>query len=672
MPSQFFGLNISYTGLVAANASLNTTANNISNVETEGYSRQQAVQEANRALRTYTTYGCAGAGVDTVAIERIRDEFYDTKFRDNNEKVGESEIKAYYMKSIENYFTDSDTSAGFNTSFNLMFNALEELAKNPGDSSVKSQFAMYTQSICDYFNNLSTQLSELQKDVNQEIKDTVYRINSIAEQVSTLNKQINVIELTGSHANELRDKRALLIDELSKYVAVETIETPIKDANNGYDTGANRYQVKICGGQTLVDTNEYYTIDCKARETHESINQSDVDGLYNLEWSHGDEFNIYNPMIGGKLQGLIEMRDGNNTENFRGTVVDVDLKTKKVKIDVSGLDYLSDLDKCILPTSGGVINLGVERYYYTDWTYEYDPASGECYYTFTIDDENYGENKLSSSRNGKECNVGVSLDYQGIPYYQEQLNEFARLFSRTFNELLTGTNPDGSDTSYDSHGNPGGPLLLANQASGGQFEFGRYQNGTIFAETFAEDKDYAAGDSVYYEGELYTFNADHAAGAWNAAEANKVTKVVIRDTDTSYYRLTAANLAISEAISADPTLLGTHTGKNDGVSKADVVERLINMKTDKTVLSFRGGSASEFLQSVLSDVALNAQRANNATTYYNTMSDTIDTQRLSVFGVDSDEEAVALVKFQNAYNLASKMVQTFTEIYDRLILQTGV
>ena len=62
MPSQFFGLNISYTGLLAANASLNTTANNISNAETEGYSRQQAVLEANRALRTYTTYGFLESG----------------------------------------------------------------------------------------------------------------------------------------------------------------------------------------------------------------------------------------------------------------------------------------------------------------------------------------------------------------------------------------------------------------------------------------------------------------------------------------------------------------------------------------------------------------------------------------------------------------------------------
>ena len=75
---------------------------------------------------------------------------------------------------------------------------------------------------------------------------------------------------------------------------------------------------------------------------------------------------------------------------------------------------------------------------------------------------------------------------------------------------------------------------------------------------------------------------------------------------------------------------------------------------------------------VLSDVALNASRANTFTKNYENIAGVIDNQRLSISGVDEDEEALNLVKFQNGYNLASKMIQTLTEIYDRLILQTGV
>ena len=94
MPSTFFGLNIAASGLRAANAALNTTANNISNVDTTGYSRQEVTQEASNALRVFAKYGCAGAGVDTIAIERIRDNFYDIKYRDNEAKLGEFDTKA--------------------------------------------------------------------------------------------------------------------------------------------------------------------------------------------------------------------------------------------------------------------------------------------------------------------------------------------------------------------------------------------------------------------------------------------------------------------------------------------------------------------------------------------------------------------------------------------------
>lgn len=628
MPSQFFGLNISYTGLLAANAGINTTANNISNSETEGYSRQQATQEACKALRTFTTYGCAGAGVDTIAIERIRDAFYDDKFWDNNSNLGDVNAKAYYMKSIENYFQDTTDIAGFNTAFNLMFNALEELAKNSGNRPTKAQFVMYSQSLCDYFNSVSTQLSELQKDVNTEIKDAVSEINSIAERIATLNKQINVIEVNGGTANELRDKRDLLVDELSQYVSVETDEIPIKDTNNNLDTGANRYIVKIAGNQLLVDTNEYRTIECFARETNETLNQSDALGLYNLKWSDGNEFYIYSTMISGRLQGLIQMRDGNNGENFAGRVEEVDTINKTVKIKVTE-NYLKDLDKCTLSSSGGIISLGAEEFYYTDWTYNYNPVTDECYYTFKID-ENYGENKLSTSRKGREAEVGAKINYQGIPYYQEQLNEFVRHFARSFNDILTKAD------SVDGYGDAATRLLLATNANGGQLDFDEY----------------------------YTALANFDAGTTDT--------VTISNSNDSYYRLTAFNFAVSEYISADADRLATRTGKYDGESKDDVVKELIAMKNDREKFSFRGGTASEFLQSVLSDAALNAQRANNSVTYYTTMSNTINNQRISVSGVDSDDEAVSLVKYQNAYNLASRMIQTFTEIYDRLILETGV
>ena len=143
-------------------------------------------------------------------------------------------------------------------------------------------------------------------------------------------------------------------------------------------------------------------------------------------------------------------------------------------------------------------------------------------------------------------------------------------------------------------------------------------------------------------------------------------------TDDSYYRMTAKNFNILKAVMDDPDMLATKTDSAAGVDEYANVENLIKMMSDKSKMSFRGASSGEFLTCILSDIALNANNANSFYNNFNNVGKTIDNQRLSISGVDTDEEAVNLVKYQNAYTLASKMIQTLTEVYDRLILETGV
>ena len=136
--------------------------------------------------------------------------------------------------------------------------------------------------------------------------------------------------------------------------------------------------------------------------------------------------------------------------------------------------------------------------------------------------------------------------------------------------------------------------------------------------------------------------------------------------------LTAANFGINEDLLENADRLATHTDASAGQDKYDILEELYSMKSDANVMTFRGGTAEELLEWILGDVALNAERAE---TFYNNadvMASKVDNQRTSISGVDNDEEAVSLVKYQNAYNLSSKMIQVLTEIYDRLILETGV
>ncbi len=448
MPSQFFGLNIAYTGLLASNAAMNTTSNNIANVQTEGYSRQQVTQQASNALRVFQTYGCAGAGVETLAIERIRDEFYDGRFWDNNAQLGEYDMKQYYMQQLETYFDDDGKSTGFKTIFDqLMITGMQALLKDPNSATAKSQFVGYAGALTEYFNGMAGNLEKVQKDINQEIKLKVDQINSLAGEIASLNKQINTIELAGTKANELRDRRTLLIDELSKIVDVEVKETPIIDANNeNRETGANRYMVKIAGGQMLVDGSDYNGLECVARTSYEKVNQTDIDGLYEVYWADGQKFNLYNASMGGDLAGLIQMRDGNNGENFTGqvtatgTTTTADGKTHDTVTVKVTKAYLQDLNKCNLSDQGGILDLGNQEFYYDSWEYtcEYDANGNATYsYTFTLSDSEKNPRGITNDRVGKKAEIGTDLSYQGIPYYMNQMNEWIRTFSQKFNDILT-------------------------------------------------------------------------------------------------------------------------------------------------------------------------------------------------------------------------------------------
>lgn len=617
MASTFFGLDIAYTGVQAANAKLNTTANNIANVDTKGYTRQEATQVASDALRISQSYGMAGTGVTVTDINQVRNEFYDVKYWQSQTNLGQYDMKMYYMYQIEDYFTDKDTVEGFEPIFSAMFDSLEEVYKQAGTPSTKTQFIGAAGDLCEYFNAQATNLEKLQLGVNEEIKNKVDEINSIAEQIATLNKQINTIEVNHLRANELRDKRNLLIDQLSKIVDVEVRETPIYTTPGGTEkSGIYTYEVSIAGGQILVQGYEYNTLECVARSAEEKVNQSDADGLFEIKWSNTMDFNLYGANLGGELKGLIEVRDGNNEEYFHGTTKKVDDNgdgTYTVTIEVPNKDYLTDMNKCTLPDSGQ-LTLVNTKYKYSG--FEFDGTKIPATYTFKIERE--AGQADPTIFDGKEASVGTKVDYQGIPYYQEQMNEWVRIFAKAMNDI--------EKTAVDEEGNPAEVLFTA--------------------------KDKVNGTEIKFDDSL----AD-----------NKY-----KSSDSDYYRLTAGNLSVNNEMVKDASKFGTTVDIKKGGDAQDVTELLLTVQDDKNKVNFRGCSAKEFLQCITSDIALSANNAKTFTENYTNINKSVSQTRLSISGVDNDEEALHLVKFQEAYNLSAKVMQIMTEIYDRLILQTGV
>ena len=608
MPSQFFGLTIASSGLSAYQAALNTTANNISNEQTKGYSRQAANLSASDALRVNAKYGSMGSGVTVNSIKQIRSEYYDTKYWQNQASLGLYETKLGYLEQIENYFIDDDTEKGYSTILNKMFNSLDTLTHPAGDTNVRQQFISDAQSFMTYFNSVATGLGQIQDSVNEEIKSTVENINAIGKKISLLNKQINVIEVQGGYANELRDQRALLIDELSSIVPTEVSEVPVTNSKHpDMQTGANYYTVKI-NGQKFVDTYEYSELTCVARKN--TINQSDREGMYEIVWADtGNSFKAGSDSSSGSLKALFDIRDGNNSENFRGAITGVTAGT----ITISN-PSITNVNAMTMPAEG-VFTIDGKNYNYTDFTFTTDADGNVKEYTFTL------ENQLSADQqaklDGKQASIGESIDAMGVPYYLAQMNEFLRNFAGSFNDIMN------SADAKDLNGN-----------STDYFSF--------FTGTHTKT------------GEEYVLS--NAAGVYSAKASN------------SYYQLTCGNACVSNIAVKDPTTIATTT--TNAADAYDLVEKMLKLKSDTEL--YRGGGADDFLECMYSDISVDSQKSKIFQKNYSNISNAIDKQRMSVSGVDKDEEAIDLVKFQNAYNLSSKMVSVLAEIYDKLINETGV
>lgn len=626
MASTFLGLNISYTGLVASNAALNTTANNIANVETNGYSRQIVNQSAAAAMRAFASYGCIGAGVDTLGAERVRDIYYDEKYWTNNSKLGEYDKKQYYCDIIQEYLRDergTNEIKGFSTIFSEYHSALDSLSNHTDESNYALDFIGTAGNLCEYFNILYNNFQKMQTDVNDEIKIKVDEINGLAQQITSLNRQINMIEVHGNTvANDLRDSRDLLIDQLSAIVDVQCEEKPITD-ELGNETGMNEYTVSIVGGQTLVSGYSYRQLECVQRETWQKVNQNDVDGLYDIIWKDtGYDLGLGAKNAGGELEGLYEMRDGNNGEAFNGKISSVDTANRSVTIKTKD-SYLKDMSKSTLPLTSGQIMLGGDTYYYDSFSIE-TTEDGETYYTFRLSEDRTKNPSLpKQTKVGQSAKVGEQVNYQGIPYYLEQMNEWVRDYAYSFNTIY------GVEGATDFNGsNHTGDIFFTgdNNVTGTQFDF----NVSLFARNF---------DSK---------------------------------SDTGYAMLTAGNFNVKNSIQNDATTMVTHTVDSAGVAKYDVIDELKDLSDNKDKMTFRGCGAQSFLICLMGDSALNAQSASSFMEIYAKIEESIANSRFSVSGVDSDEEAANMIKFQEAYKLASKMISVMNDCYDRLITQTGV
>ncbi|HEU5139258.1 MAG TPA: flagellar hook-associated protein FlgK [Bacillales bacterium] len=306
MRSTFASLETARRALFAQQAALQTTAHNISNANTPGYSRQRVnfkttLPYATPGLNNPVAPGQVGTGVEAGTVQRVRRDFLDVQFRGENTKYGYWGARSQALSKMENILKEPSED-GLAKAFTRFWESLEDLSNNPENTGTRATVRQRGIALANTFRYLSSSLEQVRGDIQKQLNVSVKEVNSLADQINSLNQQISQVEPHGYLANDLYDKRDLLVDELSNLVNVEV--TPVDSGGEALDIAEGRYTIKI-----VSDTGEKITLvdgrNLRAHHLEVNIDQNDGTATFIMN------DNVINGSVSGKLQGL---KEANNSD----------------------------------------------------------------------------------------------------------------------------------------------------------------------------------------------------------------------------------------------------------------------------------------------------------------------------------------------------------------------
>ncbi|NLP42037.1 MAG: flagellar hook-associated protein FlgK [Veillonellaceae bacterium] len=294
MGSTFGGLNTLVRGIYAQQVALDTVGHNIANANTEGYSRQTVNLTTTSTENVYGNRGVMqlGTGVTVESIMRARDTFVDRQMWKELSSLGYGQTMLDTLSKIEGVFQEP-TATGIQTVLNKFWTSLQTLATNASDEGARATVRQRGVELVNAITHGAQQLTDMAADINSVIDIKVGKINQITSEIYSLNRQICNIEVGGvDHANDLRDRRDLLVDQLSTITKVTVNE----DKYGNYSIQS--------AGVTLVDGNGRTVLRTEPRK----------DADYGYEVRDVYAANSTHPMsfTNGELKGLLEARDQEN------------------------------------------------------------------------------------------------------------------------------------------------------------------------------------------------------------------------------------------------------------------------------------------------------------------------------------------------------------------------
>ncbi len=300
-------LYVGVSGLRVSQNSLNTTAHNLANVDTTGFVRQQVLQSDS----TYFNWGVthlstlqSGLGVDIATVRQVRDVFLDKAYRQEIGRQGFYEVQYEAVQEVESMFGETE-GVTFQDSLEDLWTSLEELSKTPDLIEVRATVVKSAESFLERAEIIQKQLKEYQVNLNTQIQDKVDRINEIAEEIDDLNEKISRYESNGlENANDLRDERNNLLDELGQIISIT-----YKENSNGVVT------VSAEGVQLVGETTVYKMGTAKVSESSNLLKpvwiSYDNEDVFNLDQAVSSE----NDTDIGSLKGLLVTR-GDDIANY--------------------------------------------------------------------------------------------------------------------------------------------------------------------------------------------------------------------------------------------------------------------------------------------------------------------------------------------------------------------
>jgi flagellar hook-associated protein 1 FlgK len=283
-------LDVAKSALFTAQQALTVTGHNISNVNTPGFSRQEVILTEERPVDG--SPGQVGTGVKIEQIRRAVDVFLNRELTKSQEGLGQFTVTSDELRRLESLFGDS-RGQGLAGQLNEFFKALQDATTTPSQTTPRSVVIAKASALASTFRQINTDFTDTRRAVDVQIGVNISEINGLTKKIADFNTQIKSAEVSGQNANDLRDKRDLAVNELATRIEVSTLD-------------------RLDGTVSVFTARGLVLVDQETTRNLVGVESTDNHGLLDIGYDiGGNQPSIITDLIdGGRVRGLIDVRDG--------------------------------------------------------------------------------------------------------------------------------------------------------------------------------------------------------------------------------------------------------------------------------------------------------------------------------------------------------------------------